>query len=111
MDIAGRLERVEQEIGEVENEKLQREQILHAFLEHMPPVDPILIEERISLLQRQISFLEERKRVLLKEQQALIVRAVTLGDRGDNEKVVTVSSVCLLSSYFIFRLSTGFSKL
>lgn len=83
MDIAGRLERVEQEIGEVENEKLQWEHLLGYFWEHMPAVDPSLIRERMLFIQNQIRSLENRKRALLQEQQSLIVRAVTLGDRGD----------------------------
>nr|VVW91104.1 unnamed protein product [Nymphaea colorata] len=36
MDIARRLERIEQEIRQVEDEKLQREQMLGAFWEHLP---------------------------------------------------------------------------
>lgn len=78
MDIAGRLERVEL----VENRKLQWEQMLGAFWEHMPPVDPSLIRERMLFIKNQIRSLENRKRALLQEQQSLIVRAVTLGDRG-----------------------------
>nr|DAD25603.1 TPA_asm: hypothetical protein HUJ06_027067 [Nelumbo nucifera] len=83
MDIARRLERIEQEIRQVENEKLQREQMLGAFWEHMPALDPILIRDRMLFLQNEIRSLENRKRALLEEQQELIVRAVTLGDRGD----------------------------
>lgn len=79
MDIASRLERVEWEIGEVENEKLQREQTLHAFWEHMPPIDPVIIRDRMLFLQNERRNLENRKRALRKEQQELIVRAV----RGD----------------------------
>ncbi|KAB5511286.1 hypothetical protein DKX38_030081 (mitochondrion) [Salix brachista] len=43
MDIAGRLATIQQEIGQVENEKLQREQMLGLFWEHMPAIDPSLI--------------------------------------------------------------------
>lgn len=77
MDIARRLERIEQEIRQVENEKLQREQMLGAFWEHMPAIDPILIRDRMLFLQNEIRSLENRKRALLEEQQELIVRAVT----------------------------------
>lgn len=83
MDITRRLERIEQEIRQVENEKLQREQMLGAFWEHMPAIDPILIRDRMLFLQNEIRSLENRKRALLEEQQELIVRAVALGDRGD----------------------------
>lgn len=83
MDIATRLERIEQEIRQAENEKLQREQTLAAFWEHMPAIDPTLIRDRMLSLQNQIRSLENRKRALLKEQQSLIVQAVVLGDRGD----------------------------
>lgn len=79
MDIATRLERIEQEIRQVENEKLQREQMLGAFWEHMPAIDPILIRDRMLFLQNAIRSLENRKRALLEEQQELIVRALTLG--------------------------------
>ena len=77
MDIARRLERIEQEIRQVENEKLQREQMLGAFWEHMPAIDQILIRDRMLFLQNEIRSLENRKRALLEEQQELIVRAVT----------------------------------
>ncbi|KAI3472733.1 hypothetical protein Pfo_029472 [Paulownia fortunei] len=85
MNIARRLARIHQEIQSVENEKLQREQTLVAFWEHMPPIDPVLIREHMLRLQNEISFLENRKRELLEEQQALIVRAATLGDRSTGE--------------------------
>lgn len=82
MDITRRLERMKQEICQVENEKLQREQMLGAFWEHMPAIDPILIRSRMLFIQNEIRYLENRKRALLEEQQELIVRAVALGDRG-----------------------------
>lgn len=83
MDIAGRLVLIQQEIQNIENEKLQREQILAAFWEHLPPIDPVLIREHMKSLQNQIRALENRRRALLEEEQELIVRAATLGDRGD----------------------------
>lgn len=83
MDIAGRLVLIQQEIQNIENEKLQREQILAAFWEHLPPIDPVLIREHMQSLRNQISALENRRRALLEEQRELIVRAATLGDRGD----------------------------
>lgn len=85
MDIAGRLEIIQQEIRTVENEKLQWEQMLGAFWEHMPPIDLTLIRDRILFIKNKIRSLENRKRALLEEQQELIVRAVTLGDRSTGE--------------------------
>lgn len=82
MDFTIRLERIEQEIRQVENEKLQRAQMLGAFWEHMPAIDPNLIRDRMLFLQNQIRSLENRKRALLEEQQELIVRAVALGNRN-----------------------------
>lgn len=84
MDIARRLERIEQEMKMVENEKLQREQMLGAFWEHMPAIDPMIIRDRMLSLRDQILALENIKRDLLEERQALIVRAATLRDR-ENE--------------------------
>ena len=83
MDIGGRLNSIEQEICQVENEKLQREQTLAAFWEHMPAVDPALIRARMLELKNGITALKERKMALIEEQQSLIVRAVTLGNRED----------------------------
>ncbi|KAL6310689.1 hypothetical protein AAG906_019360 [Vitis piasezkii] len=51
----------------------------------MPPIDPVLIRDRMLFLRKKISFLENRKRALLKEEQELIVRAATLGDRSTGE--------------------------
>lgn len=75
MDIAGRLATIQQEIQAVENEKQQREQMLGLFWEHMPPIDPIIIRDRMLAIQNQIQALENRKRALLLEQQELLVRA------------------------------------
>lgn len=84
MDIASRLAIIEQQIRRVENQKLQREQTLGAFWEHLPAIDPIIIRDRMLFLQNEIRSLENRKRALLEEQQELIVRAVTLGDRENH---------------------------
>ena len=83
MDIAGRLATIQQEIGQVENDKLQQEQMLGLFWEHMPAIDPSLIRDRMQAIQNKIQALENRKRALLAEQQELSVRAATLGDQGD----------------------------
>lgn len=85
MDIAGRLERIQQEIQTVENEKLQREQMLGLFWEHPPALDPEAVGRAMQLIRDRIRGLEDRKRALalLDEQKELIVRAATLGDRGN----------------------------
>jgi hypothetical protein len=83
MDIAIRLERIEQERLQVENEKLQREQMLGLFWEHPPALDPEAVGRAMQLIRDHIRGLEDRKRALLDEQKELIVRAATLGDRGD----------------------------
>ncbi|KAF3452260.1 hypothetical protein FNV43_RR08358 [Rhamnella rubrinervis] len=72
MDIANRLESIEQEIRQVENEKLQCEQRLGLFWEHLPPLDPMIIQKHMLSLQNEIRSLENRKRALLKEQQERI---------------------------------------
>lgn len=83
MDIAGRLATIQQEIQAVENEKLQREQMLGLFWEHPPALDPEAVGRAMQLIRDRIRGLEDRKRALLDEQKELIVRAATLGDRGD----------------------------
>ncbi|GLU24428.1 hypothetical protein SLE2022_403640 [Rubroshorea leprosula] len=54
MDIANRLESIEQEIRQVENEKLQCEQRLGLFWEHFPAIDPIIIQSHMLSLKNQI---------------------------------------------------------
>ncbi|KAB2633064.1 hypothetical protein D8674_029311 [Pyrus ussuriensis x Pyrus communis] len=82
MEVTGRLGRIEQEIGQVEDEKLQHEQNLGAFWEHMPAIDPFLIRDRMLFHQNQIHSLENKKSSLLEEQRDLLVQAVTLGDKA-----------------------------
>jgi hypothetical protein len=83
MDITGRLATIQQEIGQVENEKLQQEQMLGLFWEHPPALDPEVVGKMMQLTRDRIRGLEDRIRALLAEQKELIVRAATLGDRGD----------------------------
>jgi len=83
MDIAQRLSTIKQEIQTVENEKLQREQMLGLLWEHPPALDPERVGEFMQRIRDQIFALEERKRALLQEEQALIVQAVTHERRGD----------------------------
>ncbi|GFP82903.1 hypothetical protein PHJA_000433400 [Phtheirospermum japonicum] len=83
MDIAGRLFSIQQEIQTVENEKLQQEQMLGLFWEHPPALDPEVVGRMMQLIRDRIRGLEDRRRALLNEEKELIVRAATLGDRGD----------------------------
>ena len=50
MDIAGRLEIIQQEIQTVESEKLQREQMLGLFWEHPPALDPEAVGRAMQLI-------------------------------------------------------------
>lgn len=83
MDIAGRLFSIQQEIQTVENEKLQQEQMLGLFWEHPPALDPEVVGRMMQLIRDRIRGLEDRRRTLLNKEKELIVRAATLGDRGD----------------------------
>lgn len=83
MDITGRLTTIQQEINQAENEKLQQEQMLGLFWEHPPALDPEVVGNMMQLTRGRIRGLEDRIRGLLAEQKELIVRAATLGDRGD----------------------------
>lgn len=83
MDIAQRLSAIQQEIQTVETEKLQQEQMLGLIWEHPPAIDPEIVGRVMQQIRDRIRGLEERKRVLLEEEQALIVQAVTPGHRGD----------------------------
>ena len=78
-----RLERIPQEISQVEEEKLEWEQRLGLFWEHPPLLDPEAVGRAMQLIRDHIRRLEDRKRALLDEQRELIVRAATLGDRRD----------------------------
>ncbi|KAJ0616134.1 hypothetical protein HanRHA438_Chr02g0085821 [Helianthus annuus] len=83
MDITGRLATILHEIGRAENEKLQQEQMLGLFWEHPPALDPEVVGNMMQLTRDRIRGLEDLIRALLAEQKELIVRAATLGDRGD----------------------------
>ncbi|KAJ0771363.1 hypothetical protein HanPI659440_Chr07g0268301 [Helianthus annuus] len=83
MDITGRLAAIQHEIARAENEKFQQEQMLGLFWEHPPALDPEVVGNMMQLTRGRIRGLEDRIRALLAEQKELIVRAATLGDRGD----------------------------
>lgn len=81
--IAGRLATIQTEIHQVEQQKLQCEQMLGLFWEHPPALDPEDVGRRMQFVRDRIRGLETRKRALLEEEQDLIVRAATLGAGGD----------------------------
>jgi hypothetical protein len=82
MDIHARLQVIEQELQTVENMKRRWEQRLAAFWEHLPPIDPEIIQNRMMNIRNKISFLEDRKHKI-QERQDLIVQAVIRGRQGD----------------------------
>ena len=84
MDIAARLAIIPQEIQNIENNRLELEQILGVIWWPMflLSVDPAgYIHNHILHLQNQIRILENRKKALLEEQQSLIVAAAHHGEK------------------------------
>jgi hypothetical protein len=81
--IAERLYQINQEINNVENEKLEHENLLGLFWEHLPPLDPEDIGRAMQGIRDRISGLENRRRALLEEKQALIVEGVIMNRRGN----------------------------
>lgn len=69
---------IEQEIVNVENEKLLQEQTLAAFWEHMPPVEEEVLAKRIQELRGNIRALESRRRALIRERELLLIRAASI---------------------------------
>uniref|UniRef100_M1BIJ2 Uncharacterized protein n=1 Tax=Solanum tuberosum TaxID=4113 RepID=M1BIJ2_SOLTU len=69
-----RLSQINQRILNVENERRERQQTLHAFLEHVPAVFPELVEQRIQQLFNQIQTLKEEGMTLSRDRENLIVR-------------------------------------
>ncbi|KAI3842468.1 hypothetical protein MKX03_035075 [Papaver bracteatum] len=89
MDIANRLARNEQEISQVEEEKLQQEQMLGLFWEHPPALDPEAVGRAMQWIRDRIRDLEDKKRALLQEKEALLVDLAfalesNRGGNGDN---------------------------
>lgn len=78
--IAERLATIQNEIRQVENQKLECEQMLGLFWEHPPALDPEDVGRRMPFLRDRIRSLENQKRALLVEQKDLIVRAATPGN-------------------------------
>lgn len=83
MDAANRLSAIAAEMGQLKNEIQERRRALNLFLRNVRARDPAEAEERIRAARENIRDLERRLQVLREEQQALIVLAVTLGDRED----------------------------
>ncbi|GKB35417.1 hypothetical protein Tco_0880359 [Tanacetum coccineum] len=77
--IAGRLSTIQTEIRRVEQRKLQCEQMIGLFWEHLPALDPEDVGRRMQFLRERIRSLENQKRALLEDEKDLIVRATTLG--------------------------------
>ncbi|XP_054789327.1 uncharacterized protein LOC129294862 [Prosopis cineraria] len=84
--IAGRLETIQNEISEAENQKLECEQMLGLFWEHPPALDPEDVGRRMQFLRDHIRALEERRRVLIRERELLLIRAASIirGRPGGN---------------------------
>jgi uncharacterized membrane protein len=86
MDIAARLAIIPHEIQDIENNRLQLEQILGGiwwpmFLFSVDPGSGY-IHNHILHLQNKIRILENRKKALLEEQQSLIVAAAHHGEKN-----------------------------
>ncbi|KAH7511586.1 hypothetical protein FEM48_ZijujMtG0000300 (mitochondrion) [Ziziphus jujuba var. spinosa] len=83
MDIVSRLSIIQQEIRQVESEKLDQEQMLGLLWEHPPALDPEIIGRVMQQIRDRIRALEERRRALLAEKQALIVEGAISNRRGN----------------------------
>ena len=83
MDAANRLAEINAEMGQLQNQMQERRRTLNLFLRNLRARDHAEAEERISAAKENIRDFERRLQVLRGDQQALIVEAVTLGDRGD----------------------------
>ncbi|KAI3879182.1 hypothetical protein MKW98_028749 [Papaver atlanticum] len=90
MDIANILTRNEKEISQVEEEKLQQERMLGLFSEHPPSLDPEAVGRAMQWILHRIHDLEDKKRSLLQEKEALHVDLAfalesNRGGNGDNK--------------------------
>lgn len=83
MDIANRLARNEQEISQVEEDKLEWEQLLGLYWEHPPALDPEAVGRAMQVIRDRIRGLEDRNRALLQEKEALLVE-LAFEKRGGN---------------------------
>ncbi|GMI92848.1 hypothetical protein HRI_002954100 [Hibiscus trionum] len=77
---------IEQAIINVENQKLECEQMLGLFWEHPHALDPEDVGRRMQFLRDRIRALAERRRVLIRERELLLIRAASIisGRPGGN---------------------------
>lgn len=81
MAVTNRLSAIAAEMGQFKNEIQERRRALNLFLRNVRARNSAEADERIGAARENIRDLEGRQQVLREEQQALIVQAVTLGDR------------------------------
>jgi heme/copper-type cytochrome/quinol oxidase subunit 1 len=83
-ELVNELFHVGQDIQHVENDLRSCRELLGEWWEHLPPIEPEEIRERMLALQRNISSLETRERALHEREKSLIVAFVTWvrGDSG-----------------------------
>ncbi|GMP68864.1 hypothetical protein CsSME_00028326 [Camellia sinensis var. sinensis] len=71
-------------MGQLQNKIQERRRVLNLFLRNVRVRDPAEAEQRIGIARQNIRYLERRLQVPREEQQALIMRAVTLGDQENH---------------------------
>ena len=84
MDAANRLSAIDAEMGQLQNEIQEHRRVLNFLLISVRTMGPAKKEARIRATKERIDSLEERQQALWAEQEGLIVRAVTLGDRENH---------------------------
>lgn len=85
MDSFLRLQEISIEISLVEEEKLQSEQRLGLFWEHLPPLDPEAVANMMQQIRNHIRGLEERKEALLQERRELTARVARIASDSQRE--------------------------
>lgn len=81
---ANRLSAIAAEMGQLQNEIQEHRRVQNFLLRSVrTTIDPARKEARIRATRERIEGLERRQQALRAEQEALIVRAVTRGRRGD----------------------------
>jgi hypothetical protein len=84
MDPANRLSAIAAEMGQLQNQIKEHRRVLNCLKISVRTMDPARKEARIRATKERIDGLEERQQALWAEQEGLIVRAVTLGDRENH---------------------------
>ena len=82
MAVTNRLSAIAAEMGQLKNEIEERRRALNLFLRNVRARDPAEAEERIGAAREGIR--ERQRRLQVLQEEALIVRAVTLGDRENH---------------------------